>query len=343
MHFARSVRTLLTSESIAHRGGRDGTARDRGSGNGWDALATHLAAGGEEVVVVSRRGSAPDVDGVRGVALDATDAWSLTAITHGADVLYNCANPRYDRWERDWPPLAAALLCAATGTGAVLVTLSNLYGYGPTDAAMSEDDELAATSRKGRVRAAMWRDALAAHDAGDLRATEVRASDFFGPGVTTTGVLGERVVPKILDTATVRLLGDLDVPHSWTYVPDVVRALAVVASEPAAWGRPWHAPTAAPLSARAAVAGLADAAGLPAPSVRTIPWPLVRAVGVVSPQVRELREIRYQFDRPFVVDSSSFTRQFGVSATPVASSFAATVDWWRQRRGFPLPSHSHAH
>ncbi|HEV3212826.1 MAG TPA: NAD-dependent epimerase/dehydratase family protein [Acidimicrobiales bacterium] len=310
-----------------------------GAGTIGSALAVRLAEAGHEVTVVSRRGAGPTTPGIHAVALDAGDERGLRSVAGNADVLYNCANPTsYGRWARDWPPVAASVLGTAVGTGAVLVTLSNLYGYGFVPRAICEDDPLAATSTKGRVRAAMWADAKTAHDAGDLRATEVRASDFFGPGITSTGVLGDRVVPKILDHETIGLLGDLDAPHSWSFVDDVARALEVAGRDERAWGRAWHAPTAAPRSPREAVDALAAAAGLPTPAVRRVPWSVVRAAGLVVHQLRGLHEIAYQFDEPFVVDSTAFTDTFGVCPTPFGEACAATVAWWRRRRGFPLPS-----
>jgi nucleoside-diphosphate-sugar epimerase len=310
-----------------------------GAGTIGSALAGRLADGGEDVTTVSRHGTGPEAPGVTNLALDAADHDALLEVARGADVLYNCANPSsYTHWERDWPPIASSVLGAAAASGAVLVTLSNLYGYGPVDHALCERDELAATSTKGRVRAAMWHEALAAHEAGTVRATEVRASDFFGPGITSTGVLGSCVVPRILDHRTISLVGDPDAPHSWSYVDDVARALEVVALDERAWGRAWHAPTSAPRSAREAVAALSDAAGLDAPSVRRISWPIVRAAGVLVTQLRGLHEIAYQFDAPFVVDSTDFTATFGPEPTPFEDACAATIGWWRRRRGFPLPS-----
>lgn len=310
-----------------------------GAGTIGSALALRLAAAGEAVTTVSRRGTGPAAPGITNVALDATDHEALLDVARGADALYNCANPSsYAHWERDWPPIAASVLRTATASGAVLVTLSNLYGYGPVAHALSERDELAATSTRGRVRAAMWREASAAHEAGSVRATEVRASDYFGPGITSTGVLGTYVVPRILDHRAITLVGDPDAPHSWSYVDDVAQALAIVAGDERAWGRAWHAPTSAPCSARGAVAALSDAAGLEAPSVRTVPWPIVRAAGVVLPQLRGLHEIAYQFDAPFVMDSTDFTCTFGTPPTPFEDACAATIGWWRRRRGFPLPS-----
>src|SRR5262245_7778511 len=136
-----------------------------------------LADQGHEVRVVSRSAvpaSGPSVrvpadqsDGlVRHVVLDAADKEALTAVTRGAAALYNCANPPYHRWPVEWPPLASAMLDTAEETGAVLVIMGNLYGYGPVDRPMTEDLPLAATGSKGRVRARMWLDALARHEAG---------------------------------------------------------------------------------------------------------------------------------------------------------------------------------
>jgi nucleoside-diphosphate-sugar epimerase len=309
-----------------------------GAGSIGSALAERLATQGHDVVVVSRHGTAPLVTGVAGVALDATDPDALAALAGGAEVVYNCANPPYHRWATDWPPLAAALLTAAERSGAVLVTLSNLYGYGPVPHAMSESDPLGATSRKGRVRVAMWLDAKAAHVAGRVCATEVRASDFFGPGITSNGVLGERVVPRVLDHRSILSLGDLDAPHSWTFVDDVVTALEIAGRDPRAWGHAWHVPTSAPASIRTMVERLAAAARLDAPVVRRLPWGVVRAAGVVVPDLRELHEIAYQFDAPFVVDSSAFSDTFGVRATDLDAALQTTVEWWRRRRGFPLAS-----
>jgi nucleoside-diphosphate-sugar epimerase len=148
-----------------------------GNGPVGSATAALLADAGHTVRVITRSGKPANADPrIDYRALDATDTDRLARAAHGAAALYNCANPQYHRWPIDWPPIAAALLAAAQRTGAVLVTASNLYGYGPVGGPLTEDLPLASTGTKGMVRAAMWRDALAAHAAGRVRATEVRAS-----------------------------------------------------------------------------------------------------------------------------------------------------------------------
>lgn len=295
---------------------------------GYGQVGTHLAAKllrqGHEVTVVTRSGRGPA--GAATVAADIADPSRLIEAARGADVLYNCVNPPYHRWLTDWPPMAASFLAAAEATGAVLVILGNLYPYGPVDGPLTEDLPLASTSPKARVRTRMWQDALAAHRAGRIRVTEVRASDFFGPGATDQSYLGPRFLPAIREGRTVRLVWPADVPHSWTYLPDVADALIVAGRDERAWGRPWHVPTPEPLTFRQVGARMAALLGRPAPRMTTLPWPVVRAAGLFSPMLGELADVRYQFVRPYVLDSSAFQETFGVAPTPLDEALKATLD-----------------
>lgn len=301
-----------------------------GKGPVGSTLADRLVADGHDVRVLSRSGGA-STGRVEHLALDASDAAALTRAAAGATALYNCANPPYHRWVQDWPPIAEALLTAAERSGPVLVVMGNLYGYGPVDRPMTEGLPLAATGTKGRVRAAMWEQALARHHAGAVRVVEARASDFVGPRVTDGGHLASRVVPRVLAGRAVRVIGSPDQPHTWTAMGDVARTLAAMATDERAWGRAWHVPSALPVTQRQAVHGLCRAAGVPPVKVSAVPHLAVRAAGLVMPRMRELEEVRHQFTAPFVLDSSDATRTFGLEPTPLEDTWAATVAWWRGR------------
>lgn len=284
-----------------------------GSGAVGTAVAALLAERGEQVRVVSRRGGGLEHPAVERVAADATDADRLTALVEGASALYNCANPLYHRWLTDWPPLASALLTTAERTGAVLATVSNLYGHGEVDQPITQDTPLTASHPKLRMRADMWRDALAAHQAGKIRATEVRGSDYLEDNSIAALALGERA----LTGRRVVTPMPLDVKHSWTSVPDVARTLVTVAAEEKAWGQAWPVPTGPPLTLRELVTRFAEVAGAPAPRLSTVPYPVLWTVGLFSPTVRELRTTYYQFRHPFVLDSTATTAAFGIEPTPL--------------------------
>lgn len=299
-----------------------------GSGLIGTATGLLLAERGEEVVMVTRSGSGPTHRAITRTAADASSAARMAELATGSVAIYNCANPAYHRWPTDWPPIASALLTAAERSGAVLATVSNLYGYGPVSGPMREDLPLNATGPKGRTRAIMWRDALAAHDAGSVRATEVRASDYVAPGPTSH--LGDRVVPRLLAGKSVWVLKSADTPHSWTAVNDVARLLVAVTSDERALGRAWHVPSNPPRTQREAVGDLCRVAGLGLVDVREHLAVLMRALALVNPLVRELAEVSYQFENPFVLDSSSAQSAFGLAPTPWDDVLAGVIATYRK-------------
>ena len=303
-----------------------------GSGVIGSRVAGMLAERGDRVSVVSRHGSGPAAPaGITRVAADAADAGAMARLAEGTAAIYNCVNPPYHRWPADWPPIAASVLGAAERSGAVLITLSNLYGYGPRvpggyDEAhpMTEATPLAATGRKGRVRARVWQDALAAHQAGLVRAAEVRGSDFIGPGAQSA--LGERIVRRDRQGKSDSVLGRADRPHTWSFTDDVARMLVTAGTDPRAGGRAWHVPSNEPRSQRQVIDDLARAAGVGHVRVGEIPSVVLRGMGLVWPLMRELRETEYQFRDDFVMDSSAAQATFGLKPTPREEIVAVTVD-----------------
>jgi nucleoside-diphosphate-sugar epimerase len=316
-----------------------------GKGPIGSTLARQLADAGHEVLVLSRSGapsapSAPSAHGtpdasaespIRHAAVDSADAAALTSAAQGADVLYNCGNPAYHRWPTDWPPIADAVLAATEATGAVLVTTGNLYGYGAGTQLMREASPLASTEAKGLVRIAMWREAERRHRAGRVRATEVRGSDYVGPGALDQAHAGPRMLEPLLAGRTLHPIGASDVTHTWTYLADFARALAAAGATEAAWGRAWHVPSPQALTFRQLATLFADAAGAPEPRIRPLPMTAVRVLGIGSPMLREVFAMGYQFVEPFVMDSTVSQGVLGVAPTPWDTIVAETLAWWSGR------------
>lgn len=302
-----------------------------GAGPIGSALAEHLLVAGKAVRVVTRSGHVVGPD-IEAIAADASDPDALARAADGAAVIYNCANPgMYTRWESEWPPLAASILATAERTGAVLVTMGNLYGYGPVEGPITPEHPLAATSRTGLVRARVWLDALAAHEAGRARVTEARASDYLGPTITAAHGMIARYGAAVLAGRAAAVFGDPDAPHSWTYVTDIARTLAVLGSDERAWGRAWHVPTNPPVSARELLRQLAAAAGAAPPVLRRMPRAVLTTMSPFVPLLGHVRELLYQVDRPFVIDASETTDLFGIDATPWPEVVDRTATAWAAR------------
>lgn len=301
-----------------------------GAGPVGTTLALELARQGESVRVLSRSGTGPSDPAISCEQVDAADAGATLRATADAHVIYNAINPPYTSWERDWPPLHHNLMDSAAASGAVLVLMDNLYGYGDTNGTpMTTSSPLIATGAKGGTRARMSVELLEAHATGRLRATIARASDFFGPRVIDAS-FGERVVPKVIAGKTVRLLGSLDQPHSLAYMPDVARTLVTIGRDERAWGRAWHVPSAPAATQAEIIQLLAGEAGTTVKTTAVPSW-MLHAMGLVSPMMRALGEVEYQFAKPFIVDASDTETTFGLHATPLAEALAETVAWWQER------------
>lgn len=279
-------------------------------------VAAHLADRGSSVRVVTRSGTDTGIGGVDHVPADASDADRLTEIVAGAQVLYNCANPGdYTTWATVWPPLASAMLAAAERTGATYAITGNLYPYGPLDEPMTEAHPDAATDKKGKLRAQMWADALAAHREGRVRAVEVRGADYIGSGVGENGHI-TRHLATLKAGKRAWVIGSADLPHSFTDVDDMARALVAAAEDDSAHGHVWHAPTHPPRTQREVIHDVARAGGFPEPKVSAVPQSVFTAVGLVVPLIRELRPMAYQWTRPYVLDDTASRAHFGLEPTP---------------------------
>ncbi len=267
--------------------------------------------------------------GVETAAGDAADPAFAAGAVKDAAALYQCLNPPYHRWGELFPPLQRSLIDAARGTGARYVSFENLYMYGDSQGApITEDLAVAPTARKGKVRAAMAAELKTMADAGDLAVATARASDYFGPNAREQSPLGTRVIGRALEGKPAQVIGDPDQPHSYSYLPDIGRVLAVLGTDERAVGQVWHVPNAPACTTRELVAMVAAEVGH---AVKVTPTPklLLQALGLLNPVVGELVEMLYEFEQPFVVDGGKFERVFGTGATPFAQSIPATVAWWR--------------
>ncbi|WP_083459891.1 NAD-dependent epimerase/dehydratase family protein [Jiangella muralis] len=305
-------------------------------GTGAIGIATleALRRRGETVRLVNRSGHARVPDDVEVVGGDARDPDFTVTVAEGARVVYQTLNPPYPEWTAQFPALQAGVLVAAGATGARLVSMENVYMYGrPAGRALTEDRAYDAHTKKGQLRGRMARELLAAHDAGRVQVAIGRASDYFGPLGGAQSNLGDRVFPAALAGKTATVLGDPDQPHTYTYIPDIGEALAVLGEHPDAPGEVWHLPNDAETrTTRQLVDVVYQQAGQTRTRLRAIPPLILRAMGVVNPTVRELLEMQYQFAEPFIVDSDKIAAELGVHATSIDEALAETLHSYRHQQ-----------
>jgi nucleoside-diphosphate-sugar epimerase len=296
------------------------------------AVTEELVRRGRRVRAVSRSGAG--IPGAEWIGVDASLPEAAMAAAAGAAVIYHCVNPGYTEWPELLPPVSSSILHAAEAAGGKLVYADNLYAYGPVEGPLREDLAAVATGRKGRTRVDVAAEMLAAQRDGRVRVAIGRASDYYGPHGANSNA-GEPVFGRAMVGKRPFWNGRLDQPHTLHFLPDLARGLVTLADRREADGEVWHLPAAPPLTAQQFFDLILEAAGRPTPAkAQTLPPPMLAIAGLFSPPMRELRETTYQFNAPFVIDSSKFERAFGAfDATPQHDAIKQTVQWFRSRGG----------
>ena len=302
-----------------------------GTGAIGRAIMHELRTRGEAVRMVSRSGKMAEAPAnIEIVAADLYDANQVRAVCAAARVVYHTVQPDYHQWPELFPTLQTAILTGLTGSSAKLVLAENLYMYGDTNGMpITEDLPHQAQTRKGKVRSIISQDAFAAHRAGRVRVTSARGSDYFGPwGLGAT--MGERVFIPLIQGKKANLLGNIDVPHTHTYVPDFGRAMVVLGTDDRADGQAWHVPNDMPtITQRQMLTYAAQILNVPV-QYSAMGRLMMQIGGLFIPAAKESVEMMYEFEQPFIVDSQRFETTFGMRATPMHDALTTTIAWYQQ-------------
>jgi nucleoside-diphosphate-sugar epimerase len=302
-----------------------------GTGQLGLAVMDALLTNDEKVAIVNRSGKVtePTADTVSVLQADLSDPDSVANVTSNADTVFFCAAPPYTDWPEQFPVMTQAVIDGVSRTGAKLVFGDNLYMYGPTGSKpIREDLPYAATGSKGTARAQVANILMDADKAGQVQVAIGRASDFFGPRVTGS-VLGERVFGAALEGTTVDVLGNIDLPHTYTYIRDFASALVTLSSREEAYGQAWNVPNAKTLTTQQWLDMIGEQVGHPL-KTRSAGALMITVLGLFNPALREMKEMMYEFTEPYIVDDTKFLEAFGGEPTEPKVAVEKTLDWYRQ-------------
>jgi nucleoside-diphosphate-sugar epimerase len=301
------------------------------------------AVGRETVKLLADRGDKVRVaqrSHTRGLPLEAelvpTDVLNAESVLNacmGSEAVICCLGFPYDSriWQKKWPVAMTNLLAASEKAKARFIFADNLYMYGPQTAPLTEDMPLTDFGRKPKLRAEitkLWREA---HRQGRVQGVAVRASDFYGPDVPTS-VLSAYGVKNLLAGKAAIMPYPVIFPHDVTYVPDFARALVTLLDAPAGdYGQAWHVPNAPTQTYRSLIEQAAARIGVE-PKMRVIPVILLELAGLFDRQTYELIEMRFQSDRPYLVNAQKFSNRFWSDATSFEDGLRATIASYRRQK-----------
>jgi nucleoside-diphosphate-sugar epimerase len=261
--------------------------------------------------------------------IDAADPAQAREACEGASVVYHCVGLPYPRWT-EFPSIAAGIVAGASAAGARLVYADNLYAYGAVDRPMTEDLPMSAATKKGLIRAGIAQSLMNVHSTGKLRVAIGRGSDLFGPFATDAAMMGSRVFGRALAGKSAQVIGDPDRLHTYTFIDDFGKALVTLGERDEGLGKAWHVPSVPATTTRSFVENVYGGLGVRV-KLGTAPRFILALLGRFDENLRELREMLYQFERDFVMDSARFESTFGMRPTPLEESIGQTIEWYRGR------------
>jgi nucleoside-diphosphate-sugar epimerase len=286
-----------------------------------DEVVGVLTGRGEQVRRVSR--NQPQSGGM---AADLTDRDQAVRAVEGSSVALLLAGLKYDHkiWQEMWPRIMANTIEACERAGAKLIFLDNVYMYGKVDGAMTEETPFRPCSKKGEVRAQIATMLIREWQAGNITGLIARSADFYGPSCRN-GVANLLVFDKLAKGKRAQWIGSESVAHSFTFAPDIGRALVSLMDSERAWNQTWHLPTASPaLTGKQFVALAASELGGDA-RCQVISRTMLKMGGLFDANARESLEMVYQNEFPYVFDSSKFVKAFELPPTAYEEGIRVTA------------------
>jgi nucleoside-diphosphate-sugar epimerase len=245
------------------------------------------------------------------VPADLLDAAQAARAVEGSSIVYFTAGlpPDTRLWEEQFPSMLRNALEASRAAKARFVYFDNTYMYPQDDRLLTETSVFEPVGRKGRVRAAMASMVLQEMARGEIPVVIGRAPEFYGPD-RTQSITNRLIIDKLKSGQTPRVPVRDDTRRTLIWTPDASRALAALGNAADAYGQTWHLPCDDDrLTYRQFVALASELSGRE-PSYRVLgKWTLL-AAGIVSRQVRELRELLPRYEHDNLFDSTKFKQRF---------------------------------
>lgn len=284
---------------------------------------------GHKVKLISRSGTmASPPSGAELIKADALTIDRHSDLFKDVKAIYQCSQPAYHRWKEEFPQLQDAILNLAIENKTTLIVAENLYMYGNTHGQpITEDTPNNPCSKKGRVRMGMSNRLFESYQQGKVQLATVRGSDFFGPWEP---INGEMIFKAALQQKTLNMLGNLSQPHSFTYVKDFGKALAIAGTDDRAIGSMWHVPSGRPYTQNELAALLSKELGYQVKTRSTGKF-ILSIIGLFNKSAKEVVEMLYEFNEAFIISSEAMGRTFGLTATPMEQRIKETLEWAKKQ------------
>ncbi len=281
-----------------------------GSGAMGRAVISALQSKQKKVIAIERT---KKVNEVETIFADLTNKQQTIDAIKNATHVYLCVGLPYSTkvWQNQWPKIVESVVEACSKNNAKLIFLDNIYMYGPSPLLVpfNEQHPQNTTTAKGLVRKQVADFILDAHKSKKIEALIGRSSDFYGP-FATNSVLYIQFIENILNNNNPTFIGKPGFAHTYAFTIDSGRALVELALKDSAYGQVWHLPVEKPIQIEE-VNKIINSLLSKDYKVTYIPRILLRILSIFpNNNIKEVLEMLYQFDNPYIMDDSKFRKEF---------------------------------
>jgi nucleoside-diphosphate-sugar epimerase len=258
---------------------------------------------------------------------DLTKREEVLGAVANSSVVYLTAGLPYNTktWQELWPLITQNVIDACSAHRTRLVFFDNVYAIGGDEVKhITEESPVSPVSKKGEIRARVDRKIQEAAEQGSLQAIIARSPDFFGP-IKATSVLMSLVYDNLKKGRTALWFCNARVLHSFGYTRELAKGTAMLGNTVSAYNQIWNLPTAKPITGKEWVSLFADEMKLARKKCMVLPGWAIGAMGLFVPVLKELYEMRYQYDRDYVFDSAKFEREFKYQPISNAAAVRETL------------------
>jgi nucleoside-diphosphate-sugar epimerase len=223
------------------------------------------------------------------------------------------------------PILFEQVLTAAIQQGVErCVLVGTVYPFGLAQTSLvREDHPRNPHTFKGQMRKQQEDILLAADAAGQIRGTILRLPDFYGPNVSRSYLSG--LFQAAAHQKTAQLIGPLNIPHEYVYIPDAARILFRLIQEEKAYGRTWNLAGSGQITLAQLVKLVESITGRRLGKF-VAGKRMLQLVGLFDPFLREVAEMHYLFSQPLFLDDSALTNLLGpLNKTPYEEGVRASL------------------
>ena len=261
------------------------------------------------------------------ITADLTNRDEVFRAVNGSQIVYVTIGFEYKTsvWQKLWPPFIKNTIDACLEHKAKLVFFDNVYAIGGDYVKhITEESPISPVSKKGEVRAEVNRLLLDAIEKRKLEAIIARAPDFFS-SVKDKSLLMNLVYDNMAKGKTSQWFCNANVVHSFGYGPDLARGTAMLGNGTDTYNQIWNLPTdSQKITGEEWIELFAEVMDADS-NYQTLPGWGMLLIGLFVPILKEMYEMRYQYDRDYFFDSSKFNNHFNYTPTTNATAVKETV------------------